>query len=194
MAWSRLARKTSGVEVNPSDEWFLPFNRDSRVHPYALDLRDRVADLFDLTRIDRDGAHILTQARGLGEMPNPVAGLDPISEMVAQARADARPQGRAGVWIPDERNPTRSFADLARRPVVSGVLTQQTGPGGDITEVPVLSFIPQPAHPTSGTASAEVMYFSGRSELPLAAVISFEPDPTVRERWRAAFQPLKPDG
>jgi hypothetical protein len=34
------------------------------------------------------------------------------------------------------------------------------------------------------------MYFSGRTELPLAAVVSFTADPTVRERWNAAFTPL----
>jgi hypothetical protein len=62
----------------------------------------------------------------------------------------------------------------------------------DITQVPVLSFIPQPTHPSTGDCWAEVMYFSGRTELPLAAVISFTPDPTVRERWNTAIAPPSP--
>jgi hypothetical protein len=68
-------------------------------------------------------------------------------------------------------------------------LIHQTGPDGEITQVPVLSFIPLPAHPSTGACWAEVMYFSGRTELPLSAVVSFTPDPTVRERWNAAFTP-----
>ena len=54
----------------------------------------------------------------------------------------------------------------------------------------MLSLIPQPAHPCTGACWSEVMYFSGRTELPLAAVVSFTADPTVRERWNAAFTPL----
>lgn len=72
--------------------------------------------------------------------------------------------------------------------MTSGILIHQTGPDGDITQVPVLSFIPQPTHPSTGACWAEVMYFSGRTELPLAAVISFHPGPhsarTLEHRLR----------
>jgi hypothetical protein len=43
-----------------------------------------------------------------------------------------------------------------------------------------MSFIVQPARPSTGACWAEVMYFSGRTELPLAAVVSFTPDPGAR--------------
>jgi hypothetical protein len=83
--------------------------------------------------------------------------------------------------------PARSLAHTGACLTTSGILIHQTGPDGEITHVPVLSFTPQPAHPSTGDCWAEVMYFSGRTELPLAAVVSFTPDLTVRERWNAAF-------
>jgi hypothetical protein len=51
-----------------------------------------------------------------------------------------------GEWVPDENDPARSFAEIAVRPTTSGILIHQTGPDGEITQVPVLSLIPQPAH------------------------------------------------
>ncbi len=184
-----LAHKTSSMEVRPLADWFTPFNVGSRVHPYAVELnrRDR-PDLFDLTRIDVDGHH-LTRAVALTEMPETVIKLDPISDLVASSRRDARTQQKQGGWVPDENDPVHSFAAIAGCPATGGILIHQTGPDGEITEVPVLSFIPQPAHPTTGGCWAEVMYFSGRTELPLSAVVSFTPDPTVRERWNTAFTP-----
>jgi len=118
-----------------------------------------------------------------------VDGLDSVSDLVAAARRDARTHLVRGEWVPDENDPARSFAEIAAYPATSGMLIHQTGPDGEITQVPVLSFIPQPAHPSTGACWAEVMYFSGRTELPLAAVVSFTPDPTVRERWNTAFAP-----
>jgi hypothetical protein len=186
-----LAHKTSGIEVSPLADWFVPFNVDSRVHPYAVDRRERAPELFDLTPTDADDS--LTDPAGPWQAPGSVDGLAPISDLVADARREARTRPAAEEWIPDESDTTRSFAELASRPRLSGFLTQQTGPGGDITEVPVLSFTPHPAHPTTGTAWAEVFYFSGRIELPLAAVVSFRPDTSVRARWEAAFKPPSPD-
>lgn len=104
-------------------------------------------------------------------------------------RRDTRTHRGKGEWVPDANDPARSSAEIAGRPATSGILIHQTGPDGKITQVPVLSFIPQPAHPNTGACWAEVMYFSGRTELPLAAVLSFTPDPTVREHWNTTFAP-----
>lgn len=189
-----LVHKTTGIDVNPVGDWFVPFNVDSRVHPYAVDLVEREPDLYDLTVVGSEGEYTITRPEPLDEMPSEVTGLAPISDLVTAARADARTRQAGEEWIPDESDPARSFAELAERPPVSGLLTLQTGPDGEITEVPVLSFTPHPVHPATGTAWAEVTYFHGRSELPLAAVVSFRPDASVRERWEAIFKPLGPSG
>jgi hypothetical protein len=185
-----LAHKTSNIDVRPLADWFTPFNIGLQVHPYAVKVHERdQPGLFDLTQSDDHGHH-LTHPVALGEMPATVDGLDPVSELVAAARRHARTRLAQGEWVPDENDPARSFAEIAVRPTTSGILIHQTGPDGEITQVPVLSLIPQPAHPCTGACWAEVMYFSGRTELPLAAVVSFTADPTVRERWNAAFTPL----
>lgn len=182
-----LAHKTSGIDVRPLAEWFAPFNTDSRVHPYAVDLHEHdQPDLFDLTQSD-DHCHHPTSAIALTQMPQTVDGLDPVSDLVAAARRDARTHQKQSEWVPDENDPEGSFAEIAACPATSGILIHQTGPDGEVTQVPVLPFLPQAAHPRTGVCWAEVMYFSGRTELPLAAVVSFTPDPTVRERWNAAF-------
>jgi hypothetical protein len=184
-----LAHKTSGIDVRPLAAWFAPFNIGARVHPYAVELHGRDQPvLFDMTRTD-EGGHHLTSAVSLTEMPQTVDGLDPVSDLVAAARRDARTHRAQAEWVPDENDPAGSFAEIAIYPPTSGILIHQTGPDGELTQVPVLSFIPQPAHPSTGGCWAEVMYFSGRTELPLAAVVSFTPDPTVYERWNAAFTP-----
>jgi hypothetical protein len=182
-----LAHKTTSIDIRPFADWFAPFNVGSRVHPYAVELDGREQPaLFDLTGSAEDGQH-LTEPVPLTELPATVDGLDPVSDLVAAARREARTRRADSDWVPDENDPVRSFAEIAARPATSGILIQQTGTDGEITEVPVLSFLPQPAHPRTGECWAEVMYFSGRTELPLAAVVSFTPDPTVRERWNAAF-------
>lgn len=77
------AHKTRSIDDQPLAGWFAPFNIGARVHPYAVELhgRDQPA-LFDLTRTDDDGHH-LTRPVALGQMPETVNGLDPVSELVA---------------------------------------------------------------------------------------------------------------
>jgi hypothetical protein len=89
----------------------------------------------------------------------------------------------------DENDPARSFAEIAARPATSGILIQQTGPDGETHTGtgPVLH--PAASPPRTGACGAEVMCFSGRTQLPLAAVVSFTPDPTARERGNTAFAP-----
>jgi hypothetical protein len=125
-----LAHKTSSIDVRPLADWFAPFNRGSRVHPYAVELHERdQPDLFDLTRSDDHGHH-LTRPVALTEMPGTVDGLDPVSDLVAAARRDGRTHQKQGGWVPDENDPARSFAEIATRPATSGILIHQTGPEG----------------------------------------------------------------
>jgi hypothetical protein len=183
-----LAHKTSGMEVRSIADWFVPFNHDRIVHPYAVDLAPREFDLYDLTI--RDGRYELTRTVPITSNPATVTGLEPISELVGLARAAKRQERVAAeLWIPDETTAAGSFARLLALGTGGGILTLQPGPDKEITDVPVLSFIPQVAHPSNGHAWAEVMYMSGRSELPLAAVVSFAADPSVKVRWQEIFRP-----
>jgi hypothetical protein len=105
-----LAHKTSNIEVRPLSEWFAPFNTDSRVHPYAVDLNERDEPvLYDLTGSAEHGEHV-TRTVVLTEMPNTVKGLEPVSDLVAAARQDARTHRTDDQWIPDESEPVPSFA------------------------------------------------------------------------------------
>ncbi|MGI8881429.1 MAG: hypothetical protein ACR2KJ_13165 [Jatrophihabitans sp.] len=58
--------------------------------------------------------------------------------------------------------------------MTSGVLIEQTCPHGELTQLPVLSFIAQPNPFQHRCLLGEVMFVSGRTELPLAAVVSFK--------------------
>jgi hypothetical protein len=136
-----LAHKTSNIDVRPPAHWFAPFHAGSRVHPYALERHEPdLPDLFDLTQ-SADHGHHLTHPVALTEMPEAVDGRDPVSELVAAARRDARTHRAQGAWVPDENDPVRSFAEIAAGPTTSGILIHQTGPDGEIAQVLVLSFI-----------------------------------------------------
>ncbi|HEX3456950.1 MAG TPA: hypothetical protein VHR97_03260 [Candidatus Baltobacteraceae bacterium] len=182
-----LAHKIAGMDVRTIADWFVPFNDSRIVHPYAVDLADREPDLFDLTGTGPDRE--MTRTVLLASAPAIVTGVAPISELVGLSRSAKRGVDSAALWIPDETNAAESFAELLALASGSGVLTLQPGPGHEITDAPVLSFTPQAAHPSNGDAWAEVMYMSGRSEVPLAAVVSFEFDPSVKVRWQEIFRP-----
>jgi hypothetical protein len=183
-----LAHKTTGLVVNAIVDWFVPFNDDSIVHPYAVELDRSVPQLYDLT-VDGGPGEVDLADPTAPTAPGTVRGLDPVSELVGAARETARSRVDVVLWVPDERDPERSLAEITMHAGSSGVLTLQPGPDAEITEVPVLEFRPHPAHPSTGQAWAGVFFMSGRSELPLDAVVCFEPDPSVRDRWEAIFRP-----
>lgn len=185
-----IAHLTTGMVVNAIADWFVPFNDDSVVHPYAVERESDNGKLYDLTRSSSDGEFGLADPKAAVAVDRPVRGLEPVSDLVTMARGDARGRAdRTALWVPDETNPHESLAAVAAVSGTSGVLTFQTGPTGEITQTPVLEFSPHPAHPATGQAWAQVFFMSGRIELPLAAVVSFHTDPTVRQRWETIFQP-----
>lgn len=78
---------------------------------------------------------------------------------------------------------------IVEQNTVSGLLTHPTGPSGEITTVPAPWFSAHGAHSATSEAWAAVMHLGGRTELPLSAVVSFQPDPGVRDRWERVFSP-----
>lgn len=184
-----LAGKTSGIEVRAFGDWFVPFNTDSLVHPYAIDLDTRAPEVYDLTQ---DGPGALADPARLPPAVPPITGFGPVSEQVALARADARRHPVARAWVPDEQQPEQSLAAAHSVAGLSGHLTHQPGPGLDLTSAAVLRFTPHGAHPATGQAWAEVVYLSGRTELPIAAVVTFTPDPSIRQRWQDVFTRVVP--
>ena len=94
--------------------------------------------------------------------------------------------------MPDEQRPEQSLAAANAIAGLDGHVTHQTGPGLDVTAAAVLGFTPHGAHPATGQAWAEVVYLSGRTELPMAAVVAFTPDPSIGQRWQDVFEGLVP--
>jgi hypothetical protein len=90
--------------------------------------------------------------------------------------------------VPDEQRPEQSLAAANAIAGLRGHLTHQPGPNLDVTAAAVLGFTPHGAHPATGQAWAEVVYLSGRTELPMAAVVAFTPDPSIRQRWQDVFK------
>jgi hypothetical protein len=182
-----IAQLSTGMDVRAIADWFVPFNSDSVVHPYVVEPASDRGRLYDLTRTG-DDSRLADPAAAIAS-DGPVRGLDPVSDLVEAARADARGQSNGiALWVPNDAEPDRSMTAVIEMSGTSGVLTFQAGPDRDTTEAAVLWFKPHPAHPATGQAWAEVMFMSGRIELPLAAVVSFRPDPTVRQRWETIFQ------
>jgi hypothetical protein len=181
-----LAVKTVGLDVHPLSDWFTPFNDSRIVHPYAATRESRPA-LFDLTDRSRDVAGRLAAAYLSGVAPARVSGMEPVSELVGAARSAVN-DGERDLWVPDSAEPARFFASATAQAGTSGWLTFQPYPDAEVSEEQVLSFAAHPAHPATGDAWAEVMFFNGRLELPLSAVVSFRPDPGVRQRWNKVFE------
>ncbi len=180
-----LTGKTTGLDIRPFRDWFVPFNADRLVHPYAVDLEIREPQLYDLSSVGED--ETLAEPARLPPAVPPITGFAPISEQVALARADARRHPVPDSWVPDEQRPEQSLAAAISTAGASGHLTHQPGPDLDVTTAGVLRFTPHGAHPVTGQAWVEVVYLSGRTELPMAAVVAFTPDPSIRQRWQNLF-------
>lgn len=182
-----------GLEVAGVDDWFTPFNPHRLVHPYA-----------ETEPSERNALHNLRRRlRGLGEdtferlrsprvdASTPITSLAPHSDAVAMARRAVEP--RPGMWVADEANPDDSFHALVEATQTSasgsGWLTWEPYEDADlIREDEVIMFQPHrhfPVGPDEPYADASL----GNKiiSIPLSVVVSYRPDPDVRERWNDAF-------
>lgn len=176
-----LAPKLTGIDVRGINDWFAPFNNESIVHPYAVDPRERVSRLHDWSTEE------IVSPDTLPVPEPPILGMEPLDDLIAAARQQARETAPNGTWIPDPETADESIANAPRGEWVSGLLTFQAEVDGSIKTEPVLRFRPHGHHPRTGRAWAEVAYTSGRSEVPLAVVVAFTPDPSIRENWERMF-------
>lgn len=180
-----LAHKTTGIDVRPFSQWFAPFNAGDRVHPFAAVQPTPAGSTYDLTHTSREehaDPHAPTDQNSI------LRGLEPISSFVEAARNAADRTDLPRLVIPDPHDPAGSFAALTAASGRSGRLSFQLADDGDIRTEPVLSFTPNRAHPATGQCWSEILFFSGRIELPLSALVSFEPDPGVRAEWENVFR------
>jgi len=181
-----------GVWVPDVRDWFAPFNAGRVVQPFSevAASSPRAHDLSPLVGDDIERVHDPVVVDG----PEPVGGLDAISGIVALAREHARGIGEPDDWIADPADPEGSMAacEQAAKVSSSGWLTWEPHEGADMTRTDaVVMFRPHrhfPAgkdQPWAEVATTGVVMF-----VPLAAVVSYRPDPAVRRSWEQAFSGL----
>jgi hypothetical protein len=175
----------------PAD-WFTPFNDERVVHPYCqTEPSTPVAnDLHPL--LDEDSYDQLHDPAVVDDR-RPITGLTPISDAVAQARAEhGRDSGHG--WVPDHTNPEHSFAEGATivAGAVSGWLTWQPTQGNDLIRTqPVIQFALHRHFPVGRDQPwAAVAITTSMLCVPLSAVVAFRPDPAVREDWNQKMSKL----
>ena len=185
-----------GVDVPPPRDWFSPFNRTRVVHPY-LETPASAPALHDLYRRlgpDDDPAAVL--AADIVDAAVPVAWLAAGSEIVAQARqAAAAGEGR---WIPDDDHPEASFAALVTAAAAgkgSGWLEWEPHDGaGSVRADPVVVLTAHRHFPVGNDEPwVHAAVGGGRFlAVPMRFMVSYRPDPQVRERWERMFSDLLP--
>lgn len=188
---------TMGIYVPDFDGWFSPFNPSSVVHPYAETSQlNRPAVHNLIRRFDDPGELQALFDSDAIDAADPIAGLDATTEVVALARRAASDDADSAVWVADEKAPESSFADLrAKASAVdhgSGWITWEPYEGADIVRTdPVVSLAPYRHFPV-GEDCAWVWAAVGGGRLlaiPLNVLVSYRPDPAIRERWNGAFVP-----
>jgi hypothetical protein len=172
-----------GMWVPGVADWFTPFSSDAVVHPYCQSEASG-PQAHDLHRVLTQDTYEQALDPAVVEDPAPITGLEPVSDAVAAARAaptDPRADPRK-VWVPDPADPERSYQRLLQLtgPAgVSGWLTWQ--PDEDPASLrgqPALLFRAHRHFPTPPDQPwAEVVTHSVVLFVPLAAVVTFQPDP-----------------
>jgi len=190
-------QRNLGVWVPGAQDWFAPFNPARVVHPFTevAASSPRAHDLRHLAVEDAGGGRVSDPA--VVDDPAPVTGLDAISEAVALAREQARQTADPDVWVadPDDAEASMAACQQAAKVSSSGWLTWEPHEGADMTRTDsVVLFVPH-RHFPAGTDQpwAEVAISSVVMHVPLAAVVSYRPDPEVRRSWDAAFSNLLPE-
>lgn len=190
------AQAAMGIEVRPPRDWFTPFNSSRVVHPYA-ETPPGTAALHDLyQRLGPDDDPRVSLAGGIADAPAPLASMAAGSEIVALMRQAATPAG--GRWIPDDADREASFAALVLATAPgrgSGWLDWEPYDGADsVRTEPVIQLTPH-RHFPFGDDQPWVDAAIGHGRLlavPLRFVVSYRPDPDVRERWERTFSDLLP--
>lgn len=184
-----------GMTVPGVRDWFSPFNERSVVHPYAETAPSARPVMYNLlNRIAKSDDHRQVLDSPAIDARDPISSLAACSEAVALARAATTPGEDLLVWVPDEHAPDRSYdalvTALAQAPRGSGWLTWEPHENADVVRTePVVS------------ATAHRHFPVGRDEpwlwaavgggrmlaIPLAAVVSYQPDPDVWHTWEHRF-------
>jgi hypothetical protein len=199
-----FAADMDGIESDPATQadlrmwipgpvdWFTPFNDDRVVHPYCETERSSPGanDLLPLLDEDtRDQIH----DPAVVDDPRPIIGMDPISDAVRQARQEHDLDG-PDRWVPDLTEPEASYAKAVELTsgAASGWLTWQPTHGVEtIRTQPVVRFHPHRHFPVGPDQPwAEVTVTTAVMCVPLAAVVAFRPDPSVREHWERTLRDL----
>jgi hypothetical protein len=187
-------QRNLGVWVPGPRDWFAPFNSGRVVHPFSETAvtGPRPHDLHHLA-VEADISGQVGDP-SVADDPSPISGLVPVSEAVALAREEARQSADAGSWIADADNPEASMAacQQAAKVSASGWLTWEPHERADMTRTDsVVRFVPHrhfragPDQPWAEVAISSVIMY-----VPLAAVVSYRPDPEVHRSWDAAFKNL----
>jgi hypothetical protein len=166
------------------------------VHPYAETEPSERTTLHDLRRrlhgLDEDRFELLRSPRI--DAPGPISSLAPRSETVALARRAAEDDPE--LWIADDTDPEGSFTALMEATKTSksgsGWLTWEPHEDAGLTrEDPVILLAPHrrfPVEPDEPYADASL----GNKiiSIPLSVVVSYRPDPAVRQQWNDRFSAL----
>lgn len=188
------------LEIAPVTEWFTPFNRHRIVHPYVRTEPSPAGQLHDLRQrlgeLTREQAEALDWTRV--DDPAPLGGLNPISEVVALARAVARDEAAEDTWVADPEQAEDSFGDLVRATTLSasgsGWMTWEPHQGADTVRTAAVITAAAHRHFPVGTDEPYLDVSLGGTLLsvPVSAVVSYRPDPEPRRRWQEAFAKFAP--
>ncbi|TCC38869.1 hypothetical protein [Kribbella speibonae] len=187
-------QRSLGTWLPPVEGWFTPFNPDRVVHPYAetSTTTPRVHDLYHLLASDELKA--MSRKPDVVDTPTPITGLQPISEVVRLARqtSTADPE----TWVADDSDPERNYEALVQISQIaeSGWLTWEPHESADIVRSDaVIHLVPHRHYPV-GTDQpwAKIAMTSGViMHIPLSAIASYRPDPTIYERWNSMWSSLE---
>jgi hypothetical protein len=181
-----------GMYVPSVADWFSPFNDDRYPHPYAAtDRAPSRANTLPNPHSDEEAADQRDPEIVDAHRPITPGGLAPGSEVVGLARDEARRDGISDLWIPNEADPEASVTALQQamtRVHGSGYLTWEPAVDSDLTRVEgtvagtAHRHFPNPDVPFISVSMGHVFL-----SIPLSAVVSWQPDPTVRANWNSAF-------
>ena len=179
-----------GMWVPGAADWFTPFNSQRIVHPFCQ-TEQTGPRAHDLHRLLDEDTYDQPFDPTIVDRPDPIASLDPLSDIVREARQN-QDSSTNDTWVPDAEHPQDSYArllTLTADGAASGWLTWQPDEGADTVRTqPVLRFRPHRHFPAGGdqpwaelTTTSAILFVA-----PLAAVAAFQPDPGVRAGYNQA--------